>query len=90
MKRRLSTSLAGLCVLLAPTAQAQTASAQDMDARARAAAAAMTSMQRRMAFMCCGAASLRACSLTRNAGIPNVRGVIWAAIYCVMAVLYGF
>ena len=40
MKRRLSTSLAGLCVLLAPTAQAQTASAQDMDARARAAAAA--------------------------------------------------
>ena len=40
MKRRLSTSLAGLCVLLAPTAQAQTASAQDMDARARAALAA--------------------------------------------------
>ena len=40
MKRRLSTSLAGLCVLLAPTAQAQTASTQDMDAGARAAAAA--------------------------------------------------
>lgn len=40
MRLPLSTSLVGLCALLAPTAQAQTASAQDMDARARAVAAA--------------------------------------------------
>ncbi|MCC4234811.1 hypothetical protein LL253_19240 [Sphingobium soli] len=40
MKRRLSTSVAGLSLLFAATTQAQTTGAQDMDARARAAAAA--------------------------------------------------